>query len=123
MDIKHTKNKYPTQIELCEGKYTIIYDFETGQSECLRYNEPWRKLIGDKMVLACFDEIVLLRQQRDELLAALHAAKSLIKDSPHCDNCFVSNHYEGDKGNQCNCGKESVFDFVELTINKVEESL
>lgn len=30
---------YPTRIDLCEGKYSVIYDFETGQSECLRYGE------------------------------------------------------------------------------------
>ena len=48
---------YPTSINLCDGKYTIIYDFATGQSECLRYGQPWRQLVGDKMVLACFDEI------------------------------------------------------------------
>lgn len=51
---------YPTSINLCDGKYTIIYDFATGQSECLRYGQPWRQLVGDKMVLACFDEIVRL---------------------------------------------------------------
>ena len=51
---------YPTSINLCDGKYTIIYDFATGQSECLRHGQPWRQLVGDKMVLACFDEIVRL---------------------------------------------------------------
>lgn len=54
---------YPTSINLCDGKYTIIYDFATGQSECLRYGQPWRQLVGDKMVLACFDEIVRLRAE------------------------------------------------------------
>jgi len=64
---------YPTSINLCDGKYTIIYDFATGQSECLRYGQPWRQLVGDKMVLACFDEIVRLRA---ELAAAqLDAAR------------------------------------------------
>lgn len=64
-------NDYPTRIDLCDGKYTLIYDFQTGQSECLHYGEPWRQLVGDKMVLACFDKIVELQQQRDELVAAL----------------------------------------------------
>lgn len=54
---------YPTEITVCEGKYTVIYDFTTGRSECLRYGEPWRQLTGDKMVLALFDEIVSLRRQ------------------------------------------------------------
>ena len=64
---------YPTSINLCDGKYTIIYDFATGQSECLRYGQPWRQLVGDKMVLACFDEIVRLRA---ELAAAQLEAKA-----------------------------------------------
>lgn len=53
--------EYPTRIDLCDGKYTVIYDFRTGQSECLSYGEKWRDLCGDKMVLAMFDEIVELR--------------------------------------------------------------
>ena len=67
---------YPTSINLCDGKYTIIYDFATGQSECLRYGQPWRQLVGDKMVLACFDEIVRLRAENAELAAAQLEAKA-----------------------------------------------
>ena len=58
---------YPTRIDVCDGKYTIIYDFETGQSEALRYGEKWRDLCGDKMVLAMFDTIVELQKQIEEL--------------------------------------------------------
>ena len=68
---------YPTSINLCDGKYTIIYDFATGQSECLRYGQPWRQLVGDKMVLACFDEIVRLRAENAELAAAQEKVKEL----------------------------------------------
>ena len=58
---------YPTRIDICDGKYTIIYDFETGQSECLHYGKKWRNLHGDKMILAMFDTIVKLREQIKEL--------------------------------------------------------
>ena len=54
---------YPTRIDLCDGKYSVIYDFETGRSEALRYGEKWRDLRGDKMVLAMFDRIVELEEQ------------------------------------------------------------
>jgi len=64
-------SNYPTRIDLCDGKYTLIYDPSIGQSECLRYGEPWRQLVGDKMVLACFDEIVELRQRVKTLREAL----------------------------------------------------
>lgn len=30
---------YPTRIDLCGGKCSVIYDFKTGQSECLYYGE------------------------------------------------------------------------------------
>jgi len=58
---------YPTRIDVCDGKYTIIYDFDTGQSEALRYGEKWRDLCGDKMVLAMFDTIVELRERAAEV--------------------------------------------------------
>jgi len=54
---------YPTKIELCDGKYTVIYDLEKGISQCLRYGEPWRELCGDKMVLALFDRVVELEAE------------------------------------------------------------
>lgn len=58
---------YPTQIDVCEGKYTIIYNLETGQSEALRYGEKWRDLCGYKMIHAMFDEIVYLREELQKL--------------------------------------------------------
>jgi len=71
---------YPTKIELCEGKYSVIYNLDTGQSECFRYGEPWRDLCGDKMVLAMFDRIVELEEASDsELLKALEEAADQIR--------------------------------------------
>lgn len=61
-----------------------------------------------------------LESQREEMLAALHAVSSWIRNIPHGENCFVSSHYDGDPGNQCNCGKESILDFVESEISKAE---
>ena len=54
---------YPTRIDLCDGKYSVVFNFETGQSEALRYGERWRDLRGDKMVLAMFNRIVELEEQ------------------------------------------------------------
>lgn len=62
---------YPTKLDFCDGKYTVIYDFKTGQSECLRYGEPWRQLVGDKMVLAMFDRVVELQTENAALKAEL----------------------------------------------------
>jgi hypothetical protein len=41
------------------------------------------------------------------------AAIQWISTAQHGDNCFVSDHYEGDPGNRCNCGKDSVLEFLE----------
>lgn len=56
--------------------------------------------------------------QRDELLALLEYAHQWIDLSPHGDNCFVSDHYEGDPGNRCNCGKESIVVHMEEVLAK-----
>ena len=58
-----TENK----LDLCGGKYTVIYDAGTGNFECLRYGEKWRNLNGDKMVLALFDEVISLTEGIKEL--------------------------------------------------------
>lgn len=44
----------------------------------------------------------------EALTKALQWAVDWIERMPHGDNCYVSNHYEGDPGNRCNCGKESL---------------
>jgi hypothetical protein len=69
---RHTSDEriekdYPTRIDLCDGKYTVIFDLNSGQAEALRYGEKWRSLSGDKMVLAMFDTIVALRNEVEQL--------------------------------------------------------
>lgn len=59
-----------------------------------------------------------LQQQRDELLAALDVALENLR--PHGDNCFVSDHYEGDPGSGCNCGIDGVTDYLISTIASVK---
>lgn len=82
---------HPTSITVCDGKYTIIYDFRTGQSECLRYGEKWRDLCGDKMVLAMFDEIVAIRQQRDLLREVLESLLEESEEPPERNcSCHIS---------------------------------
>jgi len=47
---------------------------------------------------------------------ALRHAEDWIGNAPHGDNCYVSNHYAGDPGNRCNCGKESALDAVTAAL-------
>ncbi|WP_119154185.1 Lar family restriction alleviation protein [Caldimonas tepidiphila] len=46
-------------------------------------------------------------------LDALRWAHDWIDAAPHGDNCYLSDHYEGDPGNQCNCDKESILAALE----------
>ena len=55
-----------------------------------------------------------------ELLQALKHSIEWIQKAPHGENCYVSNHYEGDSGNQCHCSKESLENFLLAAIAKAE---
>ena len=89
---------YPTCIDVCDGKYTIIYDLKTGQSECLRYGEKWRDLYGDKMVLAMFDTIVELRERAAEVeglkeyINQLEVFRAMLSGLVH----YLTNNYGDD---------------------------
>jgi hypothetical protein len=45
--------------------------------------------------------------------AKLAAAIQWVNTAQHGDNCFVSDHYDGDPGNRCNCGKDSLLAYLE----------
>lgn len=51
-----------------------------------------------------------------ELEAALAVAESWLSSSPHGDNCFVSDNYEGDPGDRCNCGKDSLLAHIDAAL-------
>ena len=59
-------------------------------------------------------------EQRDrriaELEAALAGAESWLSSSQHGDNCFVSDNYEGDPGDRCNCGKDSLLAHIDAAL-------
>jgi hypothetical protein len=50
--------------------------------------------------------------------ALLHA-ESWIGSVPHGENCYVSSHYDGDPGNRCNCGKDSVLSSIERALEEM----
>lgn len=49
-------------ITTIDGKYTVQMD-EKGRLYALRYGEPWRDLVGDKLVLALASELEMLRER------------------------------------------------------------
>jgi len=82
------KMDYPTRLDFCDGKYTVIYDFSTGQSECLRYGQPWRQLVGDKMVLAMFDRVVELQAEVAAAQAVIEQKNEALKVITRRANCL-----------------------------------
>lgn len=64
------------EIDLCEGKYTVVYDHNTHELKALRYGDMWRDLTGDRMIHAMFDEIVELRSK----LNYAHVTLDCLKD-------------------------------------------
>lgn len=69
---------YPTRIELCESKYSVILDFRTGDFKALRHGNEWRSLTGDKLILAMFDRIVELEAANQVLTMAASVGVSAI---------------------------------------------
>lgn len=55
------------QVILEDGKYTVTFDESTGKLSAKRYNQPWRDLAGDNLVLAMLQEIVRLRELVDKV--------------------------------------------------------
>ena len=53
------------------GKYTVLFDPETGELRALRNGEAWKDLSGDKLTYCMFMEHKLALEQNDELLKVL----------------------------------------------------
>ena len=68
----------------------------------------------------------LIKELRAEVAAlrqTLVAAETWIHAVPHGDNCYVCNHYEGDPGNQCNCGRESALAMIAASLDAARAAL
>jgi len=59
-----------SEIKVGDGKYTLQHNHGIGL-KCLRYDEPWRDLVGDGMVLALVQRIEALEDSHKELLSCL----------------------------------------------------
>jgi hypothetical protein len=64
-----------------------------------------------------------LTQREVDAIYALRAADEWVGSAPHGDNCFVSDHYEGDPGNRCNCGKDSVQQIINEALGGYHEAM
>lgn len=52
-------------IELEDGKYSLLHNEGHGGMTILRNGEVWRNETGDKLILAMFEEIEMLKSDRD----------------------------------------------------------
>ena len=64
-----------------------------------------------------------LRAEVAALRQTLVAAETWIHAVPHGDNCYVCNHYEGDPGNQCNCGRESALAMIAASLDAARAAI
>ena len=63
-------------------------------------------------------ELRRLHEANAELAEALKTSFTWIQKSHHGDNCYVSDHHETDPGNRCNCGKDSIENFLSRVMDK-----
>lgn len=58
------------KIDVCNGKYTVIFDDETGKMTTLRYGEPWNNnnIQGDNLVYYLAMELQEAREELDQIV-------------------------------------------------------
>lgn len=73
--------KYPNEpqqqedvVDLMNGKYILKLTDNGDKFRCNRYGQPWRRLEGDKMVLALFYEVLKLKDEIRNLEAIIAGA-------------------------------------------------
>lgn len=59
-------SNHTIDIAFGEGKYRYVMD-ATGKARCELHGNPWRDLVGDKMVLALASEVEELRREVSKL--------------------------------------------------------
>ena len=59
------------KIVLDGGKYTLVFEEDTGKLYALRYGEKWRDCLGDGFILALGQHIVWLVEKNKELVDEL----------------------------------------------------
>ena len=86
------------------------------------YEHPTDRMRREQIV-ECRDAITALRAEVAALRQTLVAAETWIHAVPHGDNCYVCNHYEGDPGNQCNCGRESALAMIAASLDAARAAM
>lgn len=57
------------RVDVQDGKYTVVFDRESGALRAERYGAEWRDLTGDKLVYSLAAEVQRLR----EVVAEVHS--------------------------------------------------
>jgi hypothetical protein len=102
-----------TRIVLDDGKYTVIHDNGTN-FRALRYNEEWRDLTGDGLVLAMAQEIETLREQTTKgmyyVLVTIRYMGTVIVLHDQFDKGKVLNAVEGNQQHLVTIAEELIND-------------
>lgn len=102
------------------GKYTVIFDRETGELRADRNGEAWRDLSGDKLFYWMLAEHKRALEQRAELLEALKEAKAALEWCVEQGGGPVCEHESG--GVVCFCKENKAINSADSAITKAEAS-
>ena len=80
----------------------------------------WQRLNAADLIRDLAAAYRASEQRRRGLEALLQGARDWAIARGHGDNCYVSRHYDGDPGDCCNCGLESLLDAIDAAINSAK---
>lgn len=63
-----------------DGKYSVVFNDETGELKALRYGEPWQDLSGNKFVYCLAQEIERLRAEVENLKSEIRALNERLSE-------------------------------------------
>jgi hypothetical protein len=103
--------------ELSNAGIGVVLDYINAHIGTIAPTELWALLL-DKIAAAPTREEAPFAQGEqgahvDAVSWALNLSRDWIENAPHGDDCFVSDHYEGDPGNRCNCGKDGALQLLD----------
>ena len=70
-------------LDVCDRKYTVVFNSKTGELKALRYGQEWQSLSGNKFVYSLFIDLVEERKEKEALLELIEVYReaSKLKDS------------------------------------------
>ena len=90
-----------------EAEVTDLNEDVDGVAVQLSYSEIGKRKAQEQLAASQLDNL--------RLRSAIDVAMDNLRS--HGDNCFVSDNYEGDPGNRCNCGLDSLANYLKEALS------